>query len=63
MFGSHYDIKLPLPVFWAMSDYDSRRDKFIHPHSGFYGDASHAHVTGLLFLWVDDALLKYRRYE
>ena len=58
VFGSHYDTKLPLTAMRAMSGYDYRRGKFIHPRSGFYADASHAHLPGLLFPWVDDALLK-----
>ena len=58
VFGSHYDTKLPLPTLRAISGYDSRRGRFIHPCSGFYGDTSHAHVPGLLFPWVDDTLLK-----
>ena len=58
VFGSHYDTKLPLPAMRAMSGHDSRRGKFIHPRSSFNGDASHAHLPGLLFPWADDALLK-----
>ena len=57
VFGSHYDNKLPLPALRVMSGYDSRRGKFIHPRSAFYGDSSHAHLPESLFPWVDDAIL------
>ena len=49
VFGSHYDTKLLLPAMRAMLGHDSRRGKFIHPRSSFKGDASHAHLPGLLF--------------
>ena len=58
VFGSHYDTKLPLAAMRAMSGYDSRRGKFVHARSAFYGDQSHAHLPNLLFPWVDDALSK-----
>ena len=58
VFGSHYDTRLPLPAMRAMSGYDSRRGRFIHPRNAFYGDASHVHLPGLLFPWVDEALRK-----
>ena len=58
VFGSHYDTKLSLPALRAISGYDYRRGKFIHICNDLYGDASHAYLPGLLFPWVDDALLK-----
>ena len=58
VFGSHYDTKLPLTAMRAMSGYDSRRGRFIHSRSAFYGDESHAQLPKLLFPWVDDALLE-----
>ena len=58
VFGTHYDTRLPLPAMRAMAGFDSRRGRYIHPRSCFYGDASHAHLPGLLFLRVDEALKK-----
>ena len=56
VFGTHYDTKLPLTAMRAMSGHDSRRGKFIHPRSTFYGDESHKHPPELLFPWVDAAI-------
>ena len=58
VFGSCYDTKLPLSAMRVMAGYDSRRGKFIHARSAFYGDKSHADLPNLLFPWVDDALSK-----
>ena len=56
--GSHYNIKLALPAMREMLSNHSRRGKFIRPRSSFYGNISLAHLSGLLFPWVDNALRK-----
>ena len=37
VFGTHYDTRLPLPAMRAMAGFDSRRGRYIHPRSCFYG--------------------------
>ena len=56
VFGSHYDMKLPLSAMRAMSGHDARREYFYHPRSRFTGDETHQHSPSLLFPWVDEAL-------
>ena len=63
VFGTHYDTKLPLTAMRAMAGFDSRRGRFIHPRSSFYGDEYHAHLPGMLFPWVDEALEKTKGTE
>ena len=57
-YGRHYDTKLPLRAMRVILGHNSRRVYFNHPHSVFYGDATHAHRTSLLFPWADESIEK-----
>ena len=56
MYGRYYDTKLPLGAMQAMSGHDSIRGYFNHTRSIFYGDATHPHLTSLLFPWMDESI-------
>ena len=56
MHGKYYDTTLPLAAMQAISGHDLRGGYFKYARNTFYGDATFAPLSNLVFPWVAEVM-------